>query len=242
MHHPPELTIIGCGWLGRQYIAHAPPHYRLLATSHARDLPVPAHPYRWEHDPLPAPLRNSDAYLIALPPSAGGREHYCTHMQRLIAQLPPHAQIVMISSTAVYPDLPGHYDENTQPPANHPIVLAENAVRRHPRAIILRSGGQYGAGRLPLPKHHPLPDKRLNLVSGENLCRAITTLLQTPHAAGKIYNAVENDHPWRSEFAARIMANPPEFSPPENAQRLIDGSRITRETPFRYTKHNPLKT
>ena len=229
-----SLAIIGCGWLGWQFIAYARRQYRLLATTRAQDLPVPAYPYRWESEALPAPVRHADIYLIALPPSASGREHYGEHMERLIAQLPAQARVLMISSTGVYPQAAGHYDETAAIVAGHPVACAEAAVRRHARATILRSGGQYGAGRIPLPRGNPLPDKRLNLVSGDNLCRALLAVLQAPATVGQVYNLVEPDHPWRSAFAARVLAEPSQFIQNEQAQRLIDGQRITRDTSFRY--------
>lgn len=234
MNTKPTLAIIGCGWLGQQFIPHAQAHYCLSATTSTQDLPIPAYPYRWQSDDLPPALQVSDHYLIALPPSAGGKEQYAANMQRLIRQLPHRARILMISSTSVYPQAAGKYDEQSPVIADHPICLAENAARTHPKTTIVRSGGQYGADRIPLPKATPLPDKRLNLISGNNLCRALLALLRTPNSIGKTYNLVEPDHPWRSEFSAQYIENPPTFLPSTEPQRLIDGTRITLDTDFVY--------
>lgn len=232
------VAIIGCGWLGKQLIARLQPHYRLLATTAGSLLSVPTHIYRWETDALPEPLLQADSFIIALPPSAGGRDNYPHHMQRLVAQLPHSAQILMISSTGVYPALPGVYDESSAVDSASSLVLAERAVLEHPRATILRSGGQYGHGRWPLPRAGAVPDKMLNFISGDNLCHAISVLLETPRP-GQIYNLVEPDHPRLStyfqRFAAHLPSPWPALLPPPAAERLIVGDLITRETGFVYT-------
>lgn len=234
---PRTVAIIGCGWLGKQLIPVLQPHCRLLATTAGNPLPVPAYPYRWERDALPAPLLQADSFIIAIPPGAGGREHYPRHMQRLIAQLPPTAQVLMIGSSGVYPPSPGFYDENSAVDATSPLALAENAARAHPQATILRSGGQYGHGRWPLPRAAAVADKRLNFVSGSNLCHAIAALLATPRP-GQVYNLVEPDHPRLGEylqrFAAHLPAPWPQLLPPPEEERLVSGERITRETGFAY--------
>lgn len=231
------VAIIGCGWLGKQLIPVLQPHYRLLATTAGSLLSVPTYTYRWETDALPEPLLQADCFIIALPPSAGGRDNYPHHMQRLVAQLPRSSQIIMISSTGVYPQSPGLYDENSLIDVAHPVSMAEEAVRLHPGATILRSGGQYGHGRWPMPRAAAVPDKMLNFVSGDNLCNAIAVLLQTPRS-GQIYNLVEPDHPrlgtYFKRFTEHLPASWPKLLPPPVAERLIAGNRITQETAFVY--------
>ncbi|MDO5090369.1 MAG: hypothetical protein Q4D61_02375, partial [Cardiobacteriaceae bacterium] len=222
------IAILGAGWLGKQLIRHLQPRYTLLATTAGSVLSVPTYTYRWESEALPASLLMADGYIIAIPPTAGGREHYPRHMQRLIAQLPPTAQVLMISSTGIYPASPGCYDENSAVDDASPLVLAENAVRTHPHATILRSGGQYGHGRWPLSRAAAVEDKRLNFVCGDNLCAAIAALLDHPRP-GQVYNLVEPQHPRWSEylqrFAAHLPTPWPKLLPPPAAERLISGER-----------------
>lgn len=237
------VAIIGCGWLGKQLISRLQPHYRLLATTAGSLLSVPAYMYRWERDMLPKPLLQADSFIIALPPGAGGREQYPFHMQELVNQLPLHAQVIMISSTGVYPQRPGSYDESSAIDVAHPVSMAENSVRQHSGATILRSGGQYGYGRWPLPRAEAVPDRMLNFVSGDNLCDAIAVLLETPRP-NQTYNLVEPDHPrlstYLKRFAAHLPSSWPELLPPPSAERLITGDRITRETDFDYSLAAPV--
>lgn len=232
-----RVAVIGCGWLGRQLLEHLSPRYALMATTAGSRLAVPTYTYRVETDLLPAPLLAAEAFIIALPPSAGGRERYGAHIRRLMEQLPQEAYVLMVSSTGVYPPAPGEYDEDSAIDPEHPVSRAEAAVRAHPRATILRSGGQYGAGRWPKPRGSVVDDKMLNFVSGSNLCRAIATLLAAPQP-GKIYNLVEPEHPLWSAYLqrhARHIAPPyPQLLASDTPPRLIDGSRITRETGFCY--------
>lgn len=223
------ISLIGCGWLGQQLIPHLQPAYRLIATSRrARVLSIPTYPYHVHTDPLPAPIRDAHALIIALPPRAAA----ASDIARLIAQIPASTPFILVSSTSVYPQAPGNYDENSALRSDHPVTQIENAARTHPFAMIVRSGGQYGAGRLPLPPENPCADKRLNLISGANLCRALATLLHAPHPC--IYNLVEPEHPWRSSFARRFSSQTRSFYADSAPSRLIDGRAITRCTSFRY--------
>ena len=141
------ISLIGCGWLGQQLIPHLQPAYRLIATSRrARVLSIPTYPYHVHTDPLPAPIRDAHALIIALPPRAAA----ASDIARLIAQIPASTPFILVSSTSVYPQAPGNYDENSALRSDHPVTQIENAARTHPFAMIVRSGGQYGAGRLPL--------------------------------------------------------------------------------------------
>ncbi len=243
-----QLTLIGCGWLGRQLIPVLLPHYALSATTaHSQTadiLPIPAWIYDWQTALLPAPLQHQDCYLILIPPGRGEeRAHYPEYMRRLSEQLPANASITLISSTSVYPSAPDNYNEQSPCNPDHPLYQAEIALQeRHPQANLLRSAGLYGPDRLPgrrwFGQHCDLSNKRLNLIHAEDIVKAIEIVL-TRSVEGKIYNLCAPTHPWRHDFYRRLAIQHNRKRPVFNnerceADRLIDGSRITRELSFCY--------
>ncbi len=247
MRNQPLLAIIGCGWLGRHIIASLKYSFSFIATTahqhSAAKLPIPAYVYDWQLHWLPSPLRQADIYLIAIPPATGARNHYSENMARLARQLPFSALTIMISSTSVYPKIPGLYTEST-PPDKHSIIFqAEQNLRNiHPRANILRCGGLFGDGRLSgqtyYGKENPLPNKRLNLIPYRDIANAVMALAIS-HYNNKCYNLVHPQQPKRHEFyqaQAKLRQQPiPEFSNHFlEDERLINGRLIESELNFTY--------
>lgn len=242
-----RLAVIGCGWLGRQCVAYLIEQYRVLATVASQrslaQLCFDNSDFSKEiyllGDALSPALKECEVFIIAVAPSGVGREAYAEKMAAFASQLPNTSQVILVSSTSVYPQAAGVYDEESECVAQHALAQAEQALLRYvPQAVILRSAGQYGKGRYPVSSALKVMDKPLNMVSGENLVLAIAQLLAHQKTAA-IYNLVEPTHYLRSEFYPRMaeaggFVLTHVFETNQVAPRLIKGDKIVQELGFVY--------
>jgi nucleoside-diphosphate-sugar epimerase len=112
---------------------------------------------------LPTLLKNSLIYYFVPPPPSGMKDTRCAHfLQALNDQADRVARIVVISTTGVYGDCAGERVDETRTPAPQADrarrrLDMETQLRRwcdenQVALIILRVGGIYGPGRLPLQR------------------------------------------------------------------------------------------
>ena len=174
-------------------------------------------------DPLEL-LRPDDTLLLALP----GHTNQKMAVD-LLAETPPPARVVLLSSTAYYGLASGHVDEDT-PPGSGRRALNVAAVERAfqvwagSAGLVVRLGGLYRPGRGPLaalarrgaPRLRP-PDKTLALIHYDDAATAVEAALH--HSSPQpVYLAVTPPCPTRREFyeaACRWLGlNEPEFDQP----------------------------
>ncbi|MBV7434357.1 hypothetical protein KRX19_04880 [Cardiobacteriaceae bacterium TAE3-ERU3] len=242
------IAIIGCGWLGKKLIAYLEKDYALIGTTghadSAAQLPIEAYCFDWTNQALPSAINKADHALIAMPPNAGIRTRYPQYMANLASALSVTGHCIMISSTSVYPQQPGHYDESSVPDADSIVYQAEQELRsRHPGTTILRCGGLIGDERIPgkqwLGEPCDQPDQRLNLIHYHDIAHAILAVLSENTQQGQTYNLVHPDHISRHDYyrmqAQRHHAAVPQFANNTiNPDRIIDGNLISRELSFTY--------
>lgn len=151
-------------------------------------------------------LRPDDALLLSLPGHANQKIAV-----EALAETPPPARVVLISSTAYYGSASGRVDEDTpggQNPRAVDIATVERAFRAWAGSagVVLRLGGLYRPGRGPmsaLARRHapPLkpPDKTLALIHYDDAASAVSATLRHP-APEPVYLAVTVPCPTRQEF------------------------------------------
>lgn len=205
-------------------------------------------------------LLYADALVVTLPArrTVEGSEGYFRAVRMLvdsaIAFGVPH--IIFTSSTSVYGDTTGTLSEDSplQPVTPSGKVLAELERWLHElpntSVDILRLAGLVGADRHPGRFLAGKVDVKggshgVNLVHQDDVIAAIQLLLQLP-TGGRVYNLCAPGHPTKREFypalAAQLQLQPPQFSEePEQAGRLVDGSRICKELGFEYQYPDPVR-
>ncbi|KFK97860.1 MULTISPECIES: SDR family oxidoreductase [unclassified Serratia (in: enterobacteria)] len=205
-------------------------------------------------------LLYADALVVTLPArrTVEGSEGYFRAVRMLvdsaIAFGVPH--IIFTSSTSVYGDTTGTVEEDSplQPVTPSGKVLAELERWLHElpntSVDILRLAGLVGADRHPGRFLAGKVDVKggshgVNLVHQDDVIAAIQLLLQLP-TGGRVYNLCAPGHPTKREFypalAAQLQLQPPQFAEePEQAGRLVDGSRICKELGFEYQYPDPVR-
>lgn len=250
-----QIFWLGCGWLGDIFLANYFKYCDDIAVTntHHKKYPVDIknnnrfsqYLFNGNQDYLPDIVGNYKNIVISIPPSGGKnnpslRENYSDLIKKiakdLVFKVNPNAKIIFISSTGVYPQKSGVYDEKSFLDQQNPISKAENIWREYlPFSIFIRLGGLYGQNRYPLPK--ATYNKIVNMVSGDNAVCAIFNLLQKDFS-GKIFNLVEPNYPLASEFFAQ-MAKKKRTSLPiilsgAVANRIIVANKICNECGFIY--------
>ena len=172
----------------------------------------------------PGLLVPDDTLLLALPGSAN--QHAAVEA---LANTPPPARAVLISSTGYYGTAPGRISEDTPPGDDaHAAMVAAAELVFHawagPGGVVLRLGGLYRCGRGPFSAllrrgTAPLgpPDKTLALVHYDDAATATLAALRHP-SPESTYVVVVPPCPTRREFylhACRIAGLPePTFEAP----------------------------
>jgi nucleoside-diphosphate-sugar epimerase len=218
--------VVGCGYLGRRVAARwVAAGRRVAALTRGNTAALSA----LGVEPVvgdvldPASLRGLPAastvlYAVGLDRAAGKgmREVYVDGLRHVLDTLPGCDRFVYVSSTSVYGQADGGWvdeDSATEPveESGRVVLEAERLLReRRPDAVVLRSAGQYGPGRLlrkqPLLNGDPLvgdADKWLNLVHIDDAADAVLAA-EARGAAGETYNIADDEPVSRRAFYTRL--------------------------------------
>lgn len=236
------ISIAGLGWLG-QPLAYrlASLGYTLKGsvTSIAKAVVLQqngfdAYPMEISEDGIEgevkALLKNADCLLIMIPPDLRrntGADYVLkmTHFLEAIKQSVVK-KIILVSSTSVYDDSQGNVTEKDEP---KPQTMAGKQLRQVEelfinseglQTTIVRFGGLIGGSRNPakyLAGRKDLSDGNapVNLIHRED-CIGILTEILKQDAFGKVFNAVNPNHPKKADYyiqkAKELGLEPPSFA------------------------------
>jgi nucleoside-diphosphate-sugar epimerase len=233
MAPPPDVLVIGCGYLGRRVAARwRAAGRRVAALTRGRSAELTA----LGLDPIVGDVLDPDSlrrlpevstvlYAVALDRSSGRsmREMYVTGLGNVLAALPPCGRFLYVSSTSVYGQADGSEVDESSPtgPADESgrvVIEAERVLReRLPSAIVLRFAGIYGPNRLlrrqALLNGEPLigdADKWLNLIHVEDGAEAALAV-EGRGRPGETYLVADDTPVRRREFymhLARLLGAP----------------------------------
>lgn len=236
---PGPLLIFGCGYTGlrvaRLWRQTGQPVYALTrqrAAFLAEQGIIPLLGDIVQPQQLPSlPAAPFVLYAVGYDRSSGRsmREIYLDGLVHIVQRLSRPCRFVYVSSTSVYGQTDGSWvdeDSPTEPidEGGHIVRHAESLLRQHlPGAIVLRSAGIYGPGRL-LRRREQLcqgeaipgdPERWLNLIYVDDLAQAICLgLHQAPE--GSLYNIVDDQPVTRRYYYTRLAelyhAPAPRFS------------------------------
>ncbi|AWX14038.1 NAD(P)-dependent oxidoreductase [Mergibacter septicus] len=220
--------------------------YRLELTPHLNAEP----------DELEA-LFDANALIINIPPSRYffDLEQYVQGVQNLVNEALLHRieHIIFISSTSIYPQQSGYFDESTPILSDSDVGKALFEIEQGLQQLvdidvdILRLAGLIGNDRHPVyhlsGKHLQQGNQPVNLVHLTDCLRAIQLLLETP-SGHRLYNLTAPQRPTRAEYypymATQFALTPPTFNKAINdLQRHILANKICQEMGFVYQYPDP---
>ncbi len=265
------VSIIGLGWLGLTLARHLKNlGWKVKGTKRTHEGVEQMRLIRLEAyhleltpdinadpDDLTA-LLSVDALVINIPPSQYffHLQHYVQGVKNLVneALLNGLQHIIFISSTSVFPDVSGEFDEQSQivPQSEMSKALLEIEQwlfeLKDVDCDIIRFGGLVGEDRHPV---YSLAGKDelsagnmpINLVHVDDCARAIQLLLETP-SSQRLYHLVAPQHPTRAEYysqiAEKLALEAPHFICSEqDPRRVILANKICRELSFVYQCPDP---
>ncbi|MDQ6571336.1 MAG: SDR family NAD(P)-dependent oxidoreductase, partial [Haemophilus parainfluenzae] len=264
-----SVAIVGLGWLGLPLALHLKElGWCVKGSKQSPDdaqklhqLGIETYPFSLsdEMKRLPhhiRPLFNVDALIITLPPSSFSSQQYCEYLAFLANQAKKQGvqHVLFTSSTSVFPDISGQFDEGSQLSAEtemgKTLIQAEQCLFQSgiSHCDILRLAGLIGKQRHPvkfLAGKHNLKQgySPVNLVHLEDCIEAITTLLMNPNGL-RTYHLCAPVHPTRAEYYTKAAACYDLFTPQfecsdSDPKRIIMADKICRDLGFTYRYPNP---
>jgi nucleoside-diphosphate-sugar epimerase len=254
------VTILGCGWLGKDLgISLIKKGYKVAgSTTQTSNLPL-------LHDVGIIPfLFNSESksisedliaenVVIAFPPGKSGDysdyKNQLLNVLNIVGNKPK--RIILISSTSVYPKTSGVWSENSDYEIDTEqakyIINGENEILHSsiPYKIVLRFAGLIDKNRNPANwikngKSTLPPDEPVNLIHKTDCIQIIEKLLIS-EINKDVFNACADEHPLRAEFYKAITLNKNlEFGAPSGLKRVIENKKLKEKLNYQYTYNNPI--
>ena len=263
-----SVAIVGLGWLGLPLALHLKElGWCVKGSKQSPDdaqklhqLGIETYPFSLsdEMKRLPdhiRPLFNVDALIITLPPSRFSSQQYCEYLAFLANQAKKQGvqHVLFTSSTSVFPDISGQFDESSQLSAEtemgKTLIQAEQYLFQSgiSHCDILRLAGLIGKQRHPVKflagKHNLKGYSPVNLVHLEDCIQAITALLMNPNGL-RTYHLCAPIHPTRAEYYTKAAVfydlSIPQFECSDSdPKRIIMADKICRDLGFAYRYPNP---
>ena len=238
-----KFTILGTGWLGFELAKQLKNRYEVVVSARNDDklfqfekLGFVSYILNEENFFFLDKLLDTDYLFINYPPSKFN--NYLEFLERIYKhdKIKTIEKIIFISSTSVYPDIEGNFEENfiIKNPSNKMVFDAENLVLNKTH-IIFRASGLLAedriAGKRLANKIVDFPNTKINFVHRNDVINA--TIFVLKNNLNGIFNLASKQHPTKEELysfnAKKYNFEKPIFSENEfSLNRIIDGSKIEK--------------
>ncbi|MDO5053878.1 MAG: SDR family oxidoreductase [Pasteurella oralis] len=265
-----SVSIVGLGWLGLPLARHLKNlGWEVKGSKRTHEGAEQMRLIRLESYPLELTpeinadpddltmLLSVDSLVINIPPSQYffNPQHYVLGIQNLVNEALLHgiSHLIFISSTSVFPEITGQFDESCIPQPESEMAKAIVEVEQWLFQLenidcdIIRFGGLVGDDRHPVyslaGKEIRAGNSPVNLVHFDDCARAIQLLLETP-SYQRLYHVVAPEHPRKAEYysamAEKLGIEAPHFICSEkDPVRVILSDKICQEIDFVYQYPDP---
>lgn len=260
------ITIIGLGWLG-QPLAHRFLHLGYVVKGSVSSVEkasllqqkgLNAFPLEISETgikgEISALLNNTDCLIIMIPP--GLRRNtgadFVLKMAHILKEIKKTAiiNVILVSSISVYDDSQGKVTEKDLPKPNtmagkqmlqvEELFINSDAIK----TTVVRFGGLIGGSRQPvryLAGRTDLADGNapVNLIHRNDCIRILVEIVKQD-AFGKVFNAVNPQHPKKADYYIRKAIEmglvPPTFADntPDEVYKQVDSEHLTSVLGFVY--------
>lgn len=253
-----NAVIVGAGWLGETLsnTLLLDSWHVCCTTRSAEKAKLPHWAYFASEQVVEHDISVANAYWIFAVPAGRTLERQAAYKKHLESALEIAKELnakgfVLCSSTGVYPDEPGHYDETSR----FAGVTDKNERLLASEMLVVKSGLPYKIARLAGligPQRHPgrfLAGKTLsssgsdcvNMVHQYDASAGLKFILSQFDQLPEVFNLVAPHHPAKADFyraaAAQLGLQEPNFAISSAQSRLVSGNRIC-EFGFTYRYDN----
>lgn len=255
-----KISILGCGWLGMPLATHlikkghlikgattSPEKLKKLEAEGIDPFLVRLAPKLENPEKIKAFLE-SQILVLNIPPGRKRENVIGFHTQQIrsvveAVENSPIKFVVFVSSTSVYPKLPGAVVETDAIPgkagrdSGNALLEAEKMLMENAsfETTVLRFGGLLGNDRNPVKHFAGKKDLKrgnapVNMIYRDD-CIAIISQIIEEKIKGEIFNAVSDEHTTRkayySQAAKKLGLEPPTFSEDkEKSHKLVKNDKL----------------
>lgn len=247
-----KIGIIGCGWLGSRMADSMSGRYTIYTTATATDKAEELSSRGFNSSVASFPdfqleeniaqwkeIKDIDILIITIPLSgksccASSLYNRVQHLLSFIGDF--KGQMFVMSSTGVYPDIPGEYTEESISSDNVP---GERMIRRkYPQVNILRLAGLMGDNRLLKNYSISNLEAPVNHIHYKDICAVIEKMIEVG-SEGKVYNVVAPQHPSKAQVinAQKNLSLSGEII---GEGKIILSSKLVSELDFTFKYPDPM--
>jgi hypothetical protein len=187
-------------------------------------------------------IQDTSLLIFSIPPT--GFSDYGKSLLEIARIFPEETHLIFTSSTRVYKEVTEFVNENSALNENHAVTQAEILLQNNfkERLTILRLAGLIGENRHPVKyflNKIDIPNglAPVNLIQLKDVIQAFLSAIQEKKV-NQIYNVCSPQHPSRMDYYGEIAIQ--KFGAQlsfliEGNGKIIDGSKIVKESGFQYT-------
>jgi nucleoside-diphosphate-sugar epimerase len=249
-----NCVIIGCGWLG-QPLGHAISTNGFTVYGGTRNLEkisdlaqhgINGFSIQFEEKGVSlhldsAVIANTAVLIFSIPPT--GFRDYAKCLVEIASLFPTETHLVFASSTGVYLETSETINENATCDENHAVRIAEVALLENfkERLTILRLAGLIGVNRHPVKYFLTKSDipnglAPVNLIQLKDVIQAFLIVIESK-LMNTFFNVCAPQHPTRMDYygeIAKLKFGVQLYFLAEGKGKIVDGSKIVKETGFQY--------
>ena len=241
-------TIIGCGWIGTSLgdtLVKKGNEVIGTTTSNENSCTLTEKGIKHYSFQLYSQISNeivdnTEIVIISIPPyDRNEPTKYGKSLVHLVKQFNPKTKFIFLSSTGIYPQKDGLFDENYEFESDEKLTSlyqAEKQLSEHLKKslTILRLGGLFGDDRHPVfslsgKTNVKNPEGKINFVGKNDVISIIQEIVQK-NKFGEIFNVVFPKYPKRIDYyrqkAKELNITPPEFELSQKIIREISSQKV----------------
>jgi len=244
-----KISIFGCGWVGKALAKQLKPNYQVncsVQSSNSYNALKSKNKFLLTYPTLfDEKFYNVEVMLIAIPP----RGEYLETLTKLLSFVLPTTQVLLLSSTSVYPQTQGIVTEEMSQETTEPTLMlqAERLIQSiRDDAVILRLGGLMGEKRIAgkqsagKTKAH---DVFVNYIHRDDVINVIELCIEKELRA-EVFNVVAPEHPKQSELYTQ---NAKAFAWEETYYasyalkgKIVSVQKLVEQLDYKFLKPNPM--
>jgi nucleoside-diphosphate-sugar epimerase len=255
-----KISILGCGWLGMPLGEFLVDHDYTVNGSTTRSEKLyeialrGMEAYQFDLDDERADFGDfffSDVVIIAIPPSSSKQENgYQMQLERVkgLAEQAFVKNIILISSTSVYPDgnrMVSESDASFEALTRSGISLLEaEQILKSEHNTVIRFGGLFGGNRQPGRWFAGKKDLQgaispVNMIHLEDCIHIIQRIIEGEHW-GETFNACAGEHPSKKEYyknmAERLGLEAPEYVDGETSWKIVSSDYLIEKMGYEFRR------